>query len=613
MTNNHMEKIFNTGLRFHHYTNTAYPLTPWSLKNYELHNKKDILKTVTKNIADMEELSLYVHIPFCKARCKFCEYVVLDKPNEGDEDRYVEALLKEISMYRDIIGDKPIVGYDLGGGTPAFISAQNIKRITEEINKFNLQPGMIKSVETTPLIAATDLEKIRFLKEIGYERISMGFQTVSEKLLETLGREGSASIYEKAVANIRAAGYTRLNIDLMYGFLNQSDEDFLNTVKYTIAMEPEYVTLYRNRYKGTKLEGESLGVTIYKVDTQYNLAFKALTEAGYEARIGKNTFSKIPGDLGTSDYLTRRVVNATSYVGFGLGAQSFVGNYLAYNKGCDSKRLDKYISDTEKGFLPINDIALMPTDEVLAKAVSVMFYFGAINLKAFSKRFNGAKFEDIYKQQIEYLTRNGLMEFQEKNFQEDDAVFALTEKGALNIYGIIPLFYSSRSLDEMFALAETKVDDAKGESIWLGKYNRKEYAAPSVAVDLVVFNKERTKVLTVVRSEHPEVNKVSLPGGMFRPDDKSIETAAVRIALTKLGITIGTDSLLLNCVQSEQSRDSRGWIISVSFICQIEEDCVITAGGNAIKAEWSLLKNLDHKELAFDHSTILAKALSHGE
>ena len=104
----------------------------------------------------------------------------------------------------------------------------------------------------------------------------MGFQTVSEKLLESLGREGSKSIYEKAVENIRAVGFDRLNIDLMYGFLNQSDEDFANTIKYTIALNPEFITLYRNRYKGTKLESESQGVTLYKVNRQYDIAYNLL-------------------------------------------------------------------------------------------------------------------------------------------------------------------------------------------------------------------------------------------------------------------------------------------------------------------------------------------------
>lgn len=269
-------EVFERGIKFHHYCNTAYPLRPNSLEQYNIHNTSDIYDVVKRNIEQQKELCLYVHIPFCQARCKFCEYVVLDKPEDDDPDKYVQHLLKEIEMYRKIIKDKPIVGYDLGGGTPSYLSITNLEKITGAIKKFNLKEGMYLSIETTPVIAAKDFDKIKAIRELGYNRVSMGFQTVSEKLLESFGREGSKSIYEKAVENIRRAGFDKLNIDLMYGFLNQSDEDFSNTIKYTIALKPKFITLYRNRYKGTKLEAESQGVTLYKVNRQYDIAYRLL-------------------------------------------------------------------------------------------------------------------------------------------------------------------------------------------------------------------------------------------------------------------------------------------------------------------------------------------------
>ena len=442
-----LESIYDRGIKFHHYCNTAYPLRPNSLAQYEVHDNTAIREVIKKNIEEQDKLCLYVHVPFCQSRCKFCEYVVLDKPEEGDADNYVEHLLKEIELYRDIIKNKKIVGYDLGGGTPSYLSIENLTKITESIKKFNLEENMYLSVETTPVIAANDIEKIKALKKLGYNRISMGFQTVSEKLLESFGREGSKSIYEKAVENIRAAGFDRLNIDLMYGFLNQSDEDFANTIKYTIALNPEFITLYRNRYKGTKLESESQGVTLYKVNRQYDIAYNLLKKAGYIANNGKNTFSKIPKDMGTSSYLTKRVINATSYIGFGLGAQSFCGNYLAYNLGCADHMLNKYFDAIDNGIFPINDIADLPIEEVHAKALSVMFYFGFISMKAFKKRFN-EDFKDVYGAQIEFLQNHRLMEY------VDEDTFMLTDYGAAHLYGIIPLFYSERSINEMFAMSE---------------------------------------------------------------------------------------------------------------------------------------------------------------
>ncbi|MBP5176690.1 MAG: radical SAM protein, partial [Treponema sp.] len=175
------QEIFERGIKFHHYCNTAYPLRATSLRQYEVHDEEKIYELVKSNIEAQKEICLYVHIPFCQSRCKFCEYVVLnERPDEKMQDTYVQYLLKEMELYRKIIKDKPVIGYDLGGGTPAFLSAKNLSLITDEIKKFNLKEGMYLSIETTPMIAAKDLEKLRVIKSLGYNRISMGFHTVSE-------------------------------------------------------------------------------------------------------------------------------------------------------------------------------------------------------------------------------------------------------------------------------------------------------------------------------------------------------------------------------------------------------------------------------------------------
>lgn len=598
-----LEMIFDRGIKFHHFCNTAYPLRANSLAQYELHDNDEIRNLVRKNIEEQKELCLYVHVPFCQSRCKFCEYVVLNNPEEGDEDVYVEHLLKEIELYREMIGDKKIVGYDLGGGTPSYLSAENLRKITDAVNKFNLEEGMYLSVETTPVIAANDIDKIKTLKELGYNRISMGFQTVSEKLLESLGREGSKSIYEKAVDNIRMAGFDRLNIDLMYGFLNQSDEDFSNTIKYTIALNPEFITLYRNRYKGTKLESESQGVTLYKVNRQYDIAYSLLKEAGYIANNGKNTFSRIPDDYGTSSYLTKRVINAVSYIGFGLGAQSFCGNYLAYNLGCADHKLDKYYKAIENGILPINDIADMPVEEVRAKALSVMFYFGFISMKAYKERFN-EDFRDVYAEQISFLENHQLMEF------VDEDTFMLTDYGASHLYGIIPLFYSERSINEMFVMSDKWLNDKKGEEIFLEKYDRKTYDAPSVAVDLIVLNKEQTKILLVTRGSHPYVNYLALPGGFYQNSDDTIEYAAARELLEETSVSLNITEENLVKITSSKDRDPRGWVISAAYKVIVNDtEIKPLANTDAINADWYDIDSLDKDKLAFDHYEIIRYAV----
>ncbi len=602
MRNYTLDEIFDMGIKFHHYTNTAYPLRVNSLAEYELHDEAAIRSLVEGNIRAQKNLNLYVHVPYCKARCKFCEYVVMNDPNEVPQDKYVDYLLKEMEMYRGIVGQTPIVGYDLGGGTPMYLTEYNLKRISESIRKFNFAPGVSWSIETTPVIASKELEKLKMVRNLGYDRISMGFQTVSATLLESLGREGGKSIYEQAVRNIRLAGYKRLNIDLMYGFLNQSDEDFANTVKYTIAMDPEYITLYRNRYKGTKLEKESQGVSLFKANRQYEIAYRLLREAGYMANVGKNTFSRVEGDLGTSDYLTTRVVNATSYIGMGLGAQSFVGNYLAYNLGCDNHKMDRYFAAIERNELPINDIADMPLAEVRAKALSVMFYFGFISMKSYRERF-GEDFREVFANEIKYLEDNSLMLF------VDDDTFMLTEYGSHHLYGIIPFFYSQRSKEEMFQMAARILNPEKGESIYLETYNRKQYDAPSVAADLVVISADKKRILLITRGNHPFANCLALPGGFYTPNDDTIENCAIRELREETGISLSASDLQLIKVSSGNNRDPRGWIVSVAYLVQLKADAKPIADSDAIMCKWYDIAELGNMQLAFDHREIIEKGL----
>ncbi len=644
-------EIYETGILYHHYTNTAYPLTPTSLMQYKLKDEKEIRDFVTEDWKNVDELSLYIHVPFCKSRCRFCEYVVLENTDDDIESEYVSLLLREMKMYSEILRNKRIIGYDLGGGTPSKLSTANLKLITDAVKKlFNIQDGVVFSIETTPLIAANEPEKIKDIYDLGYRRISMGIQTVSERLLAEFGREGSASLYERAVKNIRLAGFERFNVDLMYGFLHQNDIEFKNTLKYAIALDPEYITLYRNRYKGTKIEYEAGGVSIHKAMYQYRIAYQLLTEKGYMANVGKNTFSKLESDYGTSDYLTARVINGTPYVGMGLGAQSFGINYLSYNLGAAEKRMERYRKAIKEGKLPFQDIYRLPQEESMAKMISVAFYFAFIDFDSFEKRF-GVDFRERFKSEIEFVLENKLMEIRGSRIY-------LTERGSDFINGVIPLFYSERSKEELKLLAAKKEGNEKNdEEIFLKAYNINDHDRPSVTVDIAAFtirnerhdnyrldDKNHLSVLLIKRGEHPFMNKWALPGG-FLKNNETVEECALREIEEETHIT--PSALMPVGCFSKPDRDPRGRIISnafVSVICEGEKD--ICGGDDALDAKWfdiefeeadgiftlslkngkdilasrmtekrTAFGNTEYEinesgELAFDHASIIASALT---
>ena len=330
------EDVFAAGLRNHHISNTAYPIAherTWG--PYRKPDRSSYPALISDAFSDVEAMSLYVHIPFCEVRCAFCEYTVVSGKQLAQTDVYRDALLQEINAYGALLGQgpaHPIRGIDIGGGTPAFVPADDIARLLDALRaQFDcgsdgLGGGI--SIETTPRIAAAEPEKLHAWRRSGIERVSMGIQVIQPDLLKILARDGNGVEHHgRAVENIRAAGFSRFNVDVMYGFADQSVQSLAATMAHTIALDPEYVTLYRMRYKLTRISHQAPRVDLAMVKEHAKLAREMLEAAGYHANPGKNTFVHRrvhdPRDVGTSAYLRNRVIEGTPYLGLGLGAQSF--------------------------------------------------------------------------------------------------------------------------------------------------------------------------------------------------------------------------------------------------------------------------------------------------
>lgn len=429
--------VFEAGLRHHHLANTAYPLahrrTIWSFRQ-----EKDRHRELLARAFGGPRLCLYVHVPFCERRCAFCEYTVIEQPGEALEAAYFDALAGELELYCRLLdpADKELAGLDVGGGTPLLVRPERFSPILEKVfRSFQPGPGFGMSIETTPKIAALHPERLAAAKSLGFERISMGLQMVNPRLLRAYGRDlHKVGFNRRAADNIRRAGFNRFNIDLMYGFARQSPEDFAASIRYAIDLEPEFITLYRMRYKGTRIADEAAGVELHRVTALYESARQVLNAAGYAANPGKNTFSRVRGNPGTSPYLTERVVRSTPYLGLGLGAQTFTNNVLAYNLGAASKAAEEYLRAVAAGELPIQDLYLLPPSEGMAKMISVSFYFGQIHREAFRHTF-GRRLEECYPAEIRFVLRRGLMEYH-------GPYLRLTPAGAAAFNGVIALFYS---------------------------------------------------------------------------------------------------------------------------------------------------------------------------
>jgi oxygen-independent coproporphyrinogen-3 oxidase len=434
--------VFNAGLRNHPIANTAYPIGHLTtMRPYRI-PRAQVQSFALQAWEGIDRLGLYVHIPFCERRCAFCEYTVLDPvSNAENEDRYFAPLLREFELYRQAVQtqSKTLIGFDIGGGTPSAAKTEHIADVVEAARQsFHLPESVTISIETTPKIAAAQPEKMQAYFEMGIRRISMGVQTINARLLEAVGRNGTSVIYnQQAAENIRRAGFRRFNIDIMYGFANQSLPSLRATLQHVIDLDPEYITLYRTRYKGTRLAAQAQSVTLEAVNAQATLAKEMLLGAGYFATPGKNTFSRRQGEAGTSDYLTERVINGTPYLGLGLGAQSLSQVTLAYNSGAAEKRLEHYQRQVAAGELPIQDLYYLSREAAMGKMISVSFYFGEVNLAGFRQKF-GLRLEEAFPAEVAFLLENELMAYT----SGDDPTLRLTRLGELKTNGVIALFYA---------------------------------------------------------------------------------------------------------------------------------------------------------------------------
>jgi oxygen-independent coproporphyrinogen-3 oxidase len=366
-----------------------------------------------------------------------------------DEDLYFDLLLQEFENYAQKLDTptKELIGFDIGGGTPSVAKVENIARIIAVAQKyFQLPREVTISIETTPKIAAWKPEKIRTYKEMGIERISMGVQTVNPRLLERLGRNHTRLDFDqRAAENIRTAGFKKFNIDVMYGFARQSMRSLEATMQHVIALAPDYVTLYRMRYKGTRVAAQADSVNLEQVNQLENLAKTMLLAADYTGSPGKNTFSRISGDVGTSDYLSERVINGTPYLGLGLGAQSLSPYSLAYNNGAADKQIRLYQRKIKAGQLPIQDVYHLSREAAMAKMISVAFYFGEINLASFQQKF-GINIESAFPTEVAFLIDRGLMTYERSEnilaTTPGAGVLRLTPEGVRQKNGVIAQFYN---------------------------------------------------------------------------------------------------------------------------------------------------------------------------
>ncbi len=189
----------------------------------------------------MNKLSLYLHFPFCKAKCRYCDFYSL--PDRERISAYERALAQSFSAFSSMVPDTTVETVYLGGGTPSLATPEGIREIFASLrNNFSISDRAEITAEMNPESTSDGI--LSAFRKAGVNRISFGMQSAIDEELEILGRLHRFDSVERAVALARKNGYENISLDLMYGLPNQSTESFLESLERALSLEPKHISFY---------------------------------------------------------------------------------------------------------------------------------------------------------------------------------------------------------------------------------------------------------------------------------------------------------------------------------------------------------------------------------
>lgn len=282
-------------------------------------------------------LGIYVHIPFCKSKCEYCDFYSLGGSRDRrTTDQYLQALADHIRETGRLAPDYTVDTVYFGGGTPSFFGAENLEKILDELQKrfhFGADPEI--TLEANP-DSAQDISALRQLHDAGFDRLSLGMQSADDAELRRIGRVHTHAQTVRAVENARAAGFDNLSLDLIYGLPEQTMTRWQANLDAALALAPEHLSCYGLKVEeGTPLFAQRERFMLPDDDAQadmYLSAVRLLARQGYEQYEISNFCRPGRASRHNSRYWT-----LAEYLGFGPGAHSdFGGERFALARDLDA-------------------------------------------------------------------------------------------------------------------------------------------------------------------------------------------------------------------------------------------------------------------------------------
>ena len=409
------------------------PFSQWKRENVP-----EILAALAAAADRSVPMGLYLHIPFCRKRCKFCYFRVYTNQNANAIAQYTQALANEVKL---VSRERGIEGRELkfvyfGGGTPSYLSAKQLRFLRDEISEslswdqaaevtFECEPGTLS------------LEKVQMLKEIGVTRISLGVENFNDAILEENGRAHHSPEIYKAYDWIQQTGFSQINIDLIAGMVGETDENWTNCIEQARRMQPDNITIYQMELPFNTLlshEIRELGIIspVANWDTKrrwVDEAMNRLAADGYHVSSGNELVKNPDTD--------RFVYRDNVWRGCDLiaaGVSSFGHFQGVHYQNVD--QLQDYLSTLETGVLPINR-ALRPTDrQRLIREFVLQIKEGHVSAASFRRKFGVNILEEFAKPLSAQMSKGYL------TLCGEDVT--LTRKGLLQADKLLPEYFEEQ-------------------------------------------------------------------------------------------------------------------------------------------------------------------------
>ena len=389
-------------------------------------------------------LSLYFHIPFCESGCYYCGCNIIISHRKGIEKPYLERVYKEMDFLSEVLDPtRPVDQLHWGGGTPNYLEPDEIEEFMGEIKKrFSFTDKAEVSIEIDPRYATAD--QLEVIKEVGFNRISMGLQDLDERVQRAINRIQPYDLMIKTMEKLRNLGFQSINIDLIYGLPYQSVESFEKTVEKVIELNPERVAVYSFAYVPwvKPIQKHIVPETLPSPEEKLSIlemVIDRFQNAGY-VYIGMDHFAKPEDELAVAQkegrlwrnfqgYTTRKGVEL-----IGIGATSIGMLYDSYFQ--NYKTLKEYNDAVDSGHLPVYRGILLSEEDMIRREVimDIMCNLG-VSFRKIQEEF-GIEFREYFSEELEdlrELAKDDLIEI------DDDAIRILPA-GRLLIRNVAMVF-----------------------------------------------------------------------------------------------------------------------------------------------------------------------------